>query len=548
MKPSHIFLPVTLGLLVAACGAPETQSQPIEVTAQPSNIRAHLEFLADDDMRGRETGSQEHEIAANYIASEFKQLGLDPIGEDGTFYQRVPFRKSTLKENSASMTYEHNGEVVEFEFPKQFITGPSHYTEKDEVTAPLVFVGYGMEAPEFDLNDYDGLDVDGKIVVMLTGRPGFLPSEEAAHLSSIKGDIAREKGAVGIITLHTPVREETRKYETSVYYTKTPRMTWLGPNGLPKGEEQQLKGSAYLDDEPAKQLFVNAPTDLDTIFTKIKEDADYSPAGFNLDGEVTLTRESRHEDISSPNVGAVLTGSDDTLKDEYILYTAHSDHIGVIKDMSREDNINNGAMDNASGVSIMLETARLFVESGKTFDRSVIFLAVTAEEKGLLGADYFANNPTVPVDDIVANINLDMPVLLYDFADVVAFGASHSTLGDTVTKAAKQYDTKQSPDPMPEQALFTRSDHYAFVKKGIPAVFLMTGFNSRTEGEDGGEVWGEFFANHYHKPSDEPTLDINYDAGARFANINFAIGKEIANAKERPHWLEDSFFGKQFNQ
>ncbi len=215
--------------------------------------------------------------------------------------------------------------------------------------------------------------------------------------------------------------------------------------------------------------------------------------------------------------------------------------------MSREDNINNGAMDNASGVSVMLETARLFVESDKEFKRSIMFLSVTAEEKGLLGADYFANNPTVPLNSIVANVNLDMPVLLYDFADVVAFGASHSTLGETVSKAAKKYDTAQSPDPMPEQAIFTRSDHYTLVKKGIPAVFLMTGFNSRTEGEDGGEVWGTFFAEHYHKPSDGLNLDINYEAGARFTNINFAIGEEIANAAQRPQWLEDSFFGKQFN-
>jgi len=404
-----------------------------------------------------------------------------------------------------------------------------------------------MEAPEFGLNDYDGLNVDGKIVVMLTGRPGFLPSEEGAHLANIKTDIARDKGAVGIITLHTPVREKTRKYETSVYYTKTPRMTWLGPNGLPKGEEQQLMGSAYLDDEPAAQLFANAPTELSKIFEQIEEDPDFSPKGFELEGTVTLARESRHEEITSPNVAAVLPGSHDTLKDEYVVYTAHSDHIGVIKDMSREDNINNGAMDNASGVSVMLETARLFVESGQEFDRSIMFLSVTAEEKGLLGADYFANNPTVPLNSIVANVNLDMPVLLYDFADIIAFGASHSTLGETVSKAAKQFDTEQSPDPMPEQAIFTRSDHYTLVKKGIPAVFLMTGFNSRTEGEDGGEVWGKFFAEHYHKPSDGLNLDINYEAGARFTNINFAIGKEIANADQRPQWLEESFFGKQFN-
>jgi len=548
-KLTHLLLPAAMTAALAACGAAETTSQETSVSAQQKNIRAHLEFLASDDLKGRETGSEGHEIAAKYIASEFKQLGLKPAGDDGSFFQRIPFRTSLLVPNSAEMVYTHDGEELEFTFGKEFITSPSHYSERTEVTAPLVFVGYGMEAPEFGLNDYQGLDVEGKIVVMLQGRPQNLPSEEGAHLANIKGDIAREKGAVGIITLHTPVREKVRKFETSVYYTKTPSMTWMGPNGLPQGEEQQLMGSAYIDDEPAKQLFVEAETSLESIFEQIQNDPDFSPQGFELDGAVTLVKESTHEETTSPNVAGVLPGTDPELKDEYVVYTAHSDHIGLVEDMSSDDKINNGAMDNASGVSVMLETARMFVESGVENKRSIMFLSVTAEERGLLGADYFANNPTVPLNSIVANVNLDMPVLLYDFADVVAFGATHSTLGDTVSKAAEKYDTQQSPDPMPEQAIFTRSDHYTLVKKGIPAVFLMTGFTSRTEGEDGGEVWGEFFAEHYHRPSDDLKVhDINYEAGARFTNINFEIGQQIANAEQRPQWLEDSYFGKQFQE
>ncbi|RUO77142.1 M28 family metallopeptidase [Idiomarina seosinensis] len=548
-KLTHLLLPAAMTAALAACGAAETTSQETSVSAQQKNIRAHLEFLASDDLKGRETGSEGHEIAAKYIASEFKQLGLKPAGDDGSFFQRIPFRTSLLVPNSAEMVYTRDGEELEFTFGKEFITSPSHYSERTEVTAPLVFVGYGMEAPEFGLNDYQGLDVEGKIVVMLQGRPQNLPSEEGAHLANIKGDIAREKGAVGIITLHTPVREKVRKFETSVYYTKTPSMTWMGPNGLPQGEEQQLMGSAYIDDEPAKQLFAEAETSLESIFEQIQNDPDFSPQGFELGGAVTLVKESTHEETTSPNVAGVLPGTDPELKDEYVVYTAHSDHIGLVEDMSSDDKINNGAMDNASGVSVMLETARMFVESGVENKRSIMFLSVTAEERGLLGADYFANNPTVPLNSIVANVNLDMPVLLYDFADVVAFGATHSTLGDTVSKAAEKYDTQQSPDPMPEQAIFTRSDHYTLVKKGIPAVFLMTGFTSRTEGEDGGEVWGEFFAEHYHRPSDDLKVhDINYEAGARFTNINFEIGQQIANAEQRPQWLEDSYFGKQFQE
>lgn len=548
-KLTRLLLPAAVLAGLTACGTAEKPVSEASAAAEQGNIRAHMEFLASDDLKGRQTGSRGHEIAAKYIVSEFKQLGLQPGGDEDTYFQRVPFRTSTLVPNSATMQYTHNDQTLEFEFGKEFITSPSHYSQLSEVTAPLVFVGYGMEAPEFGLDDYQGLDVEGKIVVMLTGRPANLPSEEGAHLANIKTDIARDKGAVGVITLHTPVREEVRKFETSVYYTKTPRMTWVGPNGLPKGEAEQLMGSAYLDDEPAKQLFANAPAPLETIFKQIEEDPDFSPTGFPLEGAVKLVKESTHEQTTSPNVAGILPGSDPKLQDEYVVYTAHSDHIGEVKDMSSDDIINNGAMDNASGVSIMLETARMFVDSGIDNKRSIMFLSITAEEKGLLGADYFANNPTVPLNSIVANVNLDMPVLLYDFADVIAFGASHSTLGDTVTKAAQKYGTEQSPDPMPEQAIFTRSDHYTLVKKGIPAVFLMTGFTSRTEGEDGGEVWGNFFAEHYHRPSDDlKQHDINYQAGARFTNINFEIGKEIANADQRPQWLEDSYFGKQFQE
>src|SRR5690606_30618448 len=224
-----------------------------------------------------------------------------------------------------------------------------------------------------------------------------------------------------------PVREKVRPYESSLVYLNVPTVRWLGPDGKPNGTYENLNGGAYVDDEAAEVLFVNAPTPLADIFAQIENNE--SPKGFELGVSATLARESKHEEIDSPNVAAILPGTDTELKDEYVLYTAHSDHIGVSKDLSGDDNINNGAMDNAAGVSVMLETARMFVESAEAPRRSVMFLAVTAEEKGLLGADYFAHNPTVPMSQIVANVNLDMPVLLYDFADVIAFGANHSTLG-----------------------------------------------------------------------------------------------------------------------
>jgi Zn-dependent M28 family amino/carboxypeptidase len=231
-----------------------------------------------------------------------------------------------------------------------------------------------------------------------------------------------------------------------------------------------------------------------------------------------------------------------------VVFSAHLDHIGVNTNGNNEDKINNGALDNASGVSILLETARLMANRTEKPKRSVLFVVVTGEERGLLGSSYFANNPTVPVMQMVANVNLDMPMILYPFADVIAFGSTHSSLADAVTKAAQKIDISLSPDPMPEEALFTRSDHYSFVKAGIPSVFLMTGFKSKDPAFDGGKEFGNFLKNHYHQHSDEISLPINYDAAANFAEVNLMIGLEIANGDNRPSWNKDDFFGKTFAQ
>ncbi|MDX1677108.1 M28 family metallopeptidase [Arsukibacterium sp.] len=539
-----------LVLLLSGCYAgKETEPQ---AGARPGAIEAHLRFLASDELEGRDTGSRGHQIAANYIASQFQVLGLKPAGDNGSYFQQVPLRSARLQQESVKLSFRRGDNAWSLSYPQQFFSGASVSQTDIALSAPLVFVSYGLVSEEFGLDDYAGLDVSGKIVVQLAGLPASLPSEERAYLGSIKGKLAAERGAVGVITIHTPVQEKTRPYANSLLYLNTPRLAWLDANGEPGAADNKLKAGAYLHPEAAARLFEQEQQSLTDIFLML--DADQHPRGFALASEASLSASSSHQQISSPNVIAVLEGSDPTLKNEYVVITAHSDHIGFSNDLRADDKINNGAMDNAAGMAILLETARMFSELSVKPQRSILFVVVTAEEKGLLGADYFATHPTRPLASLVANVNLDMPVLLYPFADLIAFGADHSTLGEVVAAAAAKEGIALSADPMPEQAIFTRSDHFTLVKQGVPAVFLMTGFTSKDPEQDGAKIWGSFFAKHYHKSSDDIASlsreygPVRYDAGAVFADINFNIALDIANNAQRPLWKADSFFNKVFGK
>jgi hypothetical protein len=548
-KPMKFKLIASVSLLsfafLSACGQNNKVTTP---QVNENNIKAHLEFLADDTLLGRDTGSEGYQIAANYVKSYFKQLGLTPMGELEGFEQQVTFRKSFLEENSAELSITNASGTVDLAFKDNFIMSGDSIVTKATITAETVFVGYGVVSEDFGYDDYKGLDVQGKIVVALTGRPNDLPSEEGAHIGSGGEKIkhAVNNGAVGFITIHTPKRDAVRTFAKSATYADAPRLSWLSKDGMPFGKYPEIKGGAYLSAEHAHALFEGAERKLEDVLSD--DTNNVAIKGFALKSSVKMANKSRHEEITSPNVIAAIEGSDPTLKDEYVVFSAHLDHIGVSGHDDEEDKINNGALDNASGVSILLETARLLSTMPEKPKRSILFVVVTGEEKGLLGSSYFATNPTVPVMKMVANVNLDMPLILYPFADVIAFGSTHSSLGPIVASAAKKINLSLSDDPMPDQALFTRSDHYSFVKAGVPSVFLMTGFKSKDPNVNGGEVFGDFFKNHYHQHSDETTLPIRYDAAASFAEVNMMIGLEIANGKNRPTWNEGDFFGKTFAQ
>ena len=512
-----------------------------------SRLEAHISFLADDLLRGRQPGTEGYDIAANYVASQFRQMGLQPAGTDGGFLQEVPLRRAWLQDGSAKMDLNRDGKSRPFAFADGFYAGPNTAHTESAVEAEMVFAGYGIHAPPLGHDDYEGLDVEGKIVVVMSGMPQDFPSEEGAHFSSGR-EISRnaiERGAVGIVRIYTPRTEKRFSWEKLQTMIGMPSMSWLDARGRVYPDYSQLRGRALVHYDHAGVLFEGQRHALDELIDRDAEGE--SLPRFELDGTLSLAQVSTHESISSANVAAYLPGSDPVLNGEFVVYTAHLDHIGELHGEGHDDAINNGALDNASGISVMLETARLFAE-GEPPRRSVLFLAVTAEEKGLVGSEYFAISPTIPVERMAGLVNLDMPLLLYDFGDVIAFGAEHSTLGEAVAEAAGDFGVALTPDPFPEQNIFVRSDHYRFVQQGVPSVFLVTGTTSMDGKTDTKAIFEQFLKDHYHTPSDDLNLPIDYGAAARFTRINARIGEILGNRTERPRWHEGDFFGETYGR
>lgn len=540
-----------LTLVLSACqsdnavnvvASPSTQSLEY---AQPNRIKSHVRFLADDLLEGRDTGARGHEIASLYIASEFEKYALVPAGDNGSYMQRIQFRQAFLDQSSASMTFKNADTELSLSYPSDYLTYADSSRTESSLQGKLVFVGYGIVAPELNHNDYENIDVKGKVVVVLSGKPQSFPSEEGAHFGSSnqKYKHAVANGAIGYISISTPRAEKTRPYQNLLNFLHMPQVRWLDTQNKPDSAFPEILARAYLSKDAAAKVFENAPQNLAQIYAMLEKDE--SPKGFDIDFSVDLRSRSQHKQISSPNVVAMLEGSDPVLKNEYVVYSAHSDHIGFAKTV-KKDKINNGAMDNATGTAVLLETARLFSNLKTKPKRSILFVAVTGEERGLLGSDYFAKNPTVEQSAMVANVNLDMPILTYEFGDVIAFGANHSDMQASVTEAAKTVGITLSEDPWPDMALFTRSDHYSFVKQGIPAVFLVPGLVSVDPSVDGSKQFNNFIGTNYHKTGDDFSQNFNWKAAQKFADVNFQIGNTLANQTQRSKWNKGDFFGDTF--
>ncbi|TCS07508.1 M28 family metallopeptidase [Caulobacter sp. BK020] len=538
---------VALLLTAQPALAATTKSKPAATkaagfTPSADAIKAHMTFLADDLLEGREAGTRGYDIAAQYVASQYALMHVKPAGDDGSYLQQVPltaFRPA----NEGGVSYTSaDGKSGALVFGEDYLPSAQARQAETSITAPLVFVGYGMVAPERGRDDYAGLDVKGKIVVVLSGAPSGLQTEIRAHYSNanVKRAEAARRGAVGVLTLPTTSYEKRRPFARGVGGYQEWKMTWNDAQGVPYVRGAEAPGLASLSLKGGAKLFAGAPTSLDEALAAA-ETPEGLVKGFALPANVTIQLKTEIEKRQSSNVVGLIEGSDPKLKAQTIVLSAHLDHLGVHgKDA---DKINNGALDNASGVATLLEVARGFKEARTKPRRSIVLLVVTAEEKGLIGSEYFAHNPTVPKAGIAADVNLDMPILLYDFQDVIAFGANRSSIGPAVARAAGRVGIGLSPDPLPDEGLFTRSDHYRFVEQGVPSVFLMTGF--KNGGEKG---FKDFLATHYHKPNDDLNQPINYQAGARFALVNYEIARELADAPARPSWNKGDFFGTLFGK
>jgi hypothetical protein len=413
------------------------------------------------------------------------------------------------------------------------------------VQAPLVFVGFGVSAPERGYDDYAGAGVRNKIVVVLLGAPAKFPSTVRAYYSDyvVKQRTAVAHGAVGYIELMMPEDVKRLPWDWFMPQIQMGNTAWLDKDGNPHNAFPELRIFTTLSPSGAQKLFTGASETLDQVFATARSGR---PQSLALPATARIRSISAQTLADSPNIIGEIPGSDPLLRNQFVVYTAHVDHLGICPPKNG-DNVCHGTLDNASGTASLLEIARAFASLPKAPRRSVLFVFVTGEEMGLLGSDYFASFPTVPRRAIVADINIDgAPGLLYPMKDLIALGVEHSSLEQQVQSAVKRVGYSLSPDPMPEENMFVRSDQYSFVQQGIPAVCIEDGIHSTDPGVDGLKVQKEWEATKYHTPLDNMDQVLDYDSAARASRVNFLVGYEIAQQDAAPAWNKGDFFGEKF--
>ncbi|GAB2666550.1 M28 family metallopeptidase [Arenimonas aestuarii] len=543
----QLLVPIALTLLVACSREPAPEAPitaPGTATSEADGarrIQADVAFLADDLLEGRAAGTRGYDLAALYVANRYRAIGLEPAGDDGSFLQAVPLLEGRRERNGAAFSLSRDGERIHFAFQDDFLPGVNYNAASHAVTAPLVFVGQAVHAPELDHDDFEGVDVRGKIAVYFSGAPADFPNTQRAYHASGRQKLIglAARGAVGAVQIGNPVDEAKYPWARGARNWAMPGMRLVGPDGQPIDAFPELRATASLGVHAARRLFEDAAMDADEVFARREAG---TLEAFDLKGQATLAGRTTLAPVTSHNVVGRLTGTDATLASEHIVYTAHLDHVGRGAEVDGDD-IYNGAFDNALGTAVMLEAATELVPAAPK--RSLLFVALTAEERGLLGAEHFASNPGGD-GTLVANINMDMPVFLADVTDVVPIGIEHSSLENDVRAAADMLGIGLTADPKPEEVVFVRSDQYAFVRKGIPAVYLDAGIKAHSPDVDALALYEDFLTGHYHQPSDDTSLPIHYPSAARLAKLNAAIGRRVGDAEQKPGWKEGDFFGRTF--
>ena len=507
-------------------------------------IRSHVDFLASDLLEGRAAASRGYDIAAAYVAAQFRQSGLKPAMNGEAFFQPVPLLEATPVLPGSSAEWVVDGKTERFEYGTDYLPSADFTSASSTVTAPLVFAGYGVEAPELGHDDFANVDLKGRIAVVFTGAPPKFPHDERAYYSWNNGKFAKliEHGAVGALLVESPADAKRTPWERNVAMSWTPQMRWVDEGGVPHAAYEQLKLRFRFKQSAAARLFEGAGHDFDAILAAAEAG---EVQGFELPGLFTLSATTGLRRTESTNVIGALPGADPQLKNEFVVVTAHLDHLGRGAAVNG-DSIYNGAHDNAVGMGILLEMARALNASGERPRRTIVFAALTAEEKGLLGSDYLATHPPYPIGNLVANINIDMPTLLTPTTDLIARGEEHSSLGPIARSAAAAHGYRLSPDPSPEQVSFIRSDQFSFIQYGIPAIVLGGGYKARDKNVDAAALRDDFLKNHYHQPSDEIELPMDFAGAADLARINLRIVLDVANAQSAPTWKAKDFFSDKF--
>jgi Zn-dependent M28 family amino/carboxypeptidase len=553
------FVLFIFSLALANAAQQRGAQKPVASAASPSqealnfittdNLMTHINRLASDEFEGRAPGTPGEEKTVNYLETVLKQAKLEPGNTNGTYIQKVPLVGITTNQNT-ELQIKSAGKDLKWKFGEDFVARTVRVVDKTSFDADMVFVGYGVVAPEYGWDDYKGLDVRGKVLVMLVSDPPIPDPNDPTKLNpkmfggramtyygrwTYKYEIAAQKGAAGIFIIH-----ETAP---AAYPWEVPRGSFSVENFDLVSKDNNMSRvnvEGWITNEGARELFGSAGLSFDTM----KEAAirrDFKPV--DLKARAKLAIENKIRRIDSKNVVAKLPGSDPRLKNEYVIYTAHWDHFGVSLPDAKGDKIYNGALDNATGCAVVLEIARAFKALPKPPARSLLFLFVTAEEKGLLGSKYYAENPIYALEKTVANINIDGVNQWGRTKDITVIGLGNSTLDDVLREAASTQNRVLRPDAEPEKGFYYRSDHFNFAKQGVPALDPDSGIDyiNKPEGY-GTKKRQEYTANDYHKPSDEVKPDWDLTGAIEDAQLMFTVGFKVANTAKYPEWSPGTEF------